>query len=430
VVRDVSRGRLLDRSAERRFASLPARERAWATEAAYGTIRLRGRLDALLRPYIADRNLDDVVRDVLRLGAYQLTEMGGVPDYAAVSETVDLARAAGRGRATGLVNAVLKRLAADGGTAEGAPDSPAVAADPLDALADRGSHPRWLLQRWSDRYGSTATAALVEANNRRPELYLRLVGMPRDDAIRRLAEAGIGAGPVPLEARSLRLEAGSDPVAALAAVPAVVQDPAASAVVRYADVPAGALVADLCAAPGGKSLALVDLGAGRVVSLDRSAERLRRVRDNARRVVEVAGGTPVPLWLAVADATRPALLGADAVLVDAPCTGTGTFRRHPDGRWRIGPDDLASLVRLQKRILRAAATAVAPGGLLVYATCSLEPEENEEQVERFLQEHPDFDVAPPTGPPPVPDAGGSALRILPHEHGVDGAFAVRMRRAR
>lgn len=419
---------MLDRAAERRFANLPARERAWATEAAYGTIRLRGRLDALLRPYVADRKLDDVVRDVLRLGAYQLTEMGGVPDYAAVSATVDLAREAGRGRASGLVNAVLKRLAADGSDAERAPEPPAP--DPLDALADRGSHPRWLLERWEDRHGPAATAALVEANNRRPELYLRLVGIPRDDAIRRLAEAGIRAGPVPLEARSLRLEAGSDPVAALAAVPAVVQDPAASAVVRYADVPAGALVADLCAAPGGKSLALVDLGAGRVVSFDRSAERLRRLRDNARRVAGVAGGSPLPLCLAVADARHPALLGADVVLVDAPCTGTGTFRRHPDGRWRIGPDDLASLVRLQKRILRAAAKAVAPGGLLVYATCSLEPEENEDQVERFLQEHPDFEVAPPTAPMPIPHAGGSALRILPHEHGVDGAFAVRMRRAR
>ena len=430
MVRDVSRGRLLDRSAERRFASLPARERAWATEAAYGTIRLRGRLDALLRPYVADRKLDDVVRDVLRLGAYQLTEMGGVPDYAAVSATVDLAREAGRGRASGLVNAVLKRLAAEGSTAAPAAAASDAPADTLDALADRGSHPRWLLERWLDRHGPTATAALVEANNRRPELYLRLVGIPRDDAIRRLAEAGIGAGPAPLEARSLRLDPGSDPVAALAAVPAVVQDPAASAVVRYADVPAGALVADLCAAPGGKSLALVDLGAGRVVSFDRSAERLRRVRDNARRVARIAGGSPLPLWLAVADARHPALVGADAVLVDAPCTGTGTFRRHPDGRWRIGPDDLASLVRLQTRILRAAATAVAPGGLLVYATCSLEPEENEEQVERFLQEHPDFEVAPPAAALPIPDAGGSALRILPHEHGVDGAFAVRMRRAR
>jgi 16S rRNA (cytosine967-C5)-methyltransferase len=465
VVRDVSRGRFLDRSAERRFADLDGRDRAWAMEAAYGTVRLRGRLDALLAPYVGARDLDPVVRDVLRLGAFQLTEMGGVPDYAAVSESVDLARAVGRSRAAGLVNAVLKRVAAgredpasssfpESRGRAGGPQTPGRAAaggrdgDPDDEppsrvgdttaaregvlreLAERGSHPRWLLERWIGRYGPGATRALVDANNRRPELYLRLIGVGHVEASARLARVGIGSRPTALDPRSLRLDAGVDVVAALAAVPAIVQDPAASAVARHAAVPPGAMVADLCAAPGGKSFALLDLGAGRVAAFDRSAARLEALRRSAVRLGLGERAAPGTLHIAVADATRPALRDADAVLVDVPCTGTGTFRRHPDGRWRVGPDDLASLVRLQTRILKAAATAVAPGGLLVYATCSLEPEENEEQVERFLDQHPDFRLEAPDGADAAGGGASSVLRLVPHVDGADGAFAARLRRHR
>jgi 16S rRNA (cytosine967-C5)-methyltransferase len=190
------------------------------------------------------------------------------------------------------------------------------------------------------------------------------------------------------------------------------------------------MVADLCAAPGGKSFALLDLGAGRVAAFDRSAARLEALRRSAVRLGLGERAAPGTLHIAVADATRPALRDADAVLVDVPCTGTGTFRRHPDGRWRVGPDDLASLVRLQTRILKAAATAVAPGGLLVYATCSLEPEENEEQVERFLDQHSDFRLEAPDGADAAGGGASSVLRLVPQVDGADGAFAARLRRHR
>ncbi len=420
-MRDVSRGRLLDRAAARRFAGLDPRARAWAVEAAYGTVRLRGRLDARLRPLLRAEP-DGVVRDVLRLGAYQLTEMGGVPDYAAVSESVELAREAGRGRAAGFVNAVLKRLAA-------APADMPEFADPLTELEQWGSHPRWLVERWVGRFGLDAGAALVRANNRRPELYIRLVGVSTARALAALARAGIDASPVDLEPRSLRLGRGVDPVAALEVVPAVVQDPAASAVVRHAAFPAGATVADLCAAPGGKSFALLDLGARRVVAFDRSPRRLRALLETSARLgLDARPRGPGPtLAAAAADARAPAVARCASVLIDAPCTGTGTFRRHPDGRWRVGPGDLASLATLQARILNAAARVVSPGGLLVYATCSLEAEENEDQVERFLEAHPEFRPEPP---PDGATAGtGATLTVLPHVHGVDGAFAARLRRA-
>ncbi len=342
-----------------------------------------------------------------------------------MSESVELARAVGRGRAAGLVNAVLQRLAS------ASSDAPAFA-DPRAELVEWGSHPRWLVDRWAERFGLDGAAALVAANNLRPELYIRLLGIPTGDALSALARAGIEAEPAELDPRSLRLARGVDPVAALAAVPAVVQDPAASAVARYAAFPAGATVADLCAAPGGKAFALLDLGCARVLASDRSHRRMRAVLETAARLEGFGGAMPgVParpaILAAVADAAEPAFGDGEAVLLDVPCTGTGTLRRHPDGRWRVRPRDLASLQAVQARILRSAARVVRPGGLLVYATCSLELEENEHQVERFLEAHPEFGLEPP------PEgqwggAPGSTLTILPHVHGVDGAFAARMRR--
>jgi 16S rRNA (cytosine967-C5)-methyltransferase len=179
----------------------------------------------------------------------------------------------------------------------------------------------------------------------------------------------------------------------------------------------------VCAAPGGKALELSRTAAA-VYASDRSFARLQRVLANVRRL-DVRNVHPL-----VGDAREPAVAEVDAVLLDAPCTGTGTFRRHPDSRWRLKPSDMAVLPALQRQILRAAAAIVKPGGLLVYSTCSLEPEENDEPVDLFLREHPEFVLEPPptgTVPDPVLDAG--RLRVLPQRHGVDGAFAARLRRA-
>src|SRR5690606_6156904 len=168
--------------------------------------------------------------------------------------------------------------------------------------------------------------------------------------------------------------------------------------------PAGTRVVDLCAAPGGKAIALA-AGEGEarpdsVLAFDVSPVRVRRLAENARRLGRL------PLAIAVGDARRPAARPADVVLLDAPCTGTGTFRRHPDGKWRVAPEDLRSLVAFQRELLAGAATVVKPGGLLVYATCSLEPEENEEQVESFLAAHPEFRLEPGSVEPAYMDARG------------------------
>jgi 16S rRNA (cytosine967-C5)-methyltransferase len=363
--------------------------------------------------------LDPTVLEVLRLGAYQLLAMRSVPAYAAVSQAVEQAREAAGDGAAALVNAVLRNLRAAG---DGPARFPDAAADPLGFLETWGSHPRWLLERWLARWPLDEVRALVEANNRRPETYLVPLEVEPAEAIRILAAAGLEAEAVGEGTACVRLAEGVSPRDALAVLPrAIVQDPAAHLVTRYADVPEGTKVADLCAAPGGKALPVAHRSAY-TLAADRSATRLRMLRDNARRTGRFLG-------LVVADALRPPLRGVDVVLLDVPCTGTGTLQRRPDARWRLRPAALEALVRVQGRMLDAAAELLPPGGLLVYSTCSLEPEENEIQLEAFLARHAEFSVEP-TGAVPGQylDAFGRLL-VLPQRTGFDGAFAARLRRA-
>lgn len=411
VLRAVRSGALADRALADELPSLEPRDRAWLQELVYGTLRLRGRLDHRLAQRL-HRGLASVqadVLDVLRMGAYQRTEMR-VPDYAAVSESVDLAREVGGEGSARLANGVLRGLSEEW-------VGPSLAEDPIGHLTTWGSHPRWLIERWVRRWGVEAVARLVAYDNTRPGLFLRPLGIEVDVAVARLADAGIEAGPVE-SLRTVRLGAGTDPAQALDVVPGVIQDPAAGCVVDHVAAPQDAVVADLCAAPGGKALGLAERGF--VAAGDRTFGRVARLRENAARV-------GLPVGVLVADARAPAL-SADVVLVDVPCTGTGTLARHPDARWRLGPRDLEALVSLQREILEGAATAVRPGGLLVYATCSLEPEENEEQVERFLSDHPEF--VSEAGSAPRADAldARGRLVVTPWAHGLDGAFAARLRR--
>jgi 16S rRNA (cytosine967-C5)-methyltransferase len=360
---------------------------------------------------------------VLRLGAYQLLEMASVPAYAAVSQSVELVRAAGQPRAAGFVNGVLQAFVRRGA----AIDWPSIDEDALGHLTTWGSHPAWLVERWLARFGVNDTCRLVAANNERPVLYLRPVGMKLPDALTLLRQAGIGCAGVPLAPDALRLDDATDLVSALDAIPAIVQDPAAGLVVSVAAADAGEVVADLCAAPGGKAIGLAagQAGTGRaprmVVAADLGMRRMRRLRENVERLrmQQVA--------LVVADARRPPIGVVDTVLIDAPCTGTGTLRRHPDGKWRIGTADLEALAALQHELLDAAAPCIRPGGTLVYSTCSLEQEENEVQVKTFLSRHADFVQVPVGGVDPALTEAAH-LYVLPQRHGFDGAFAATLRR--
>ena len=422
IFRRVRGGDLLDRAFTSVAGDLPRRDRAWTQELVYGTMRLRGRLDHLLDALVHGgiEALDPEVLDVLRLGAYQLREMGSVPPYAAISQSQELIRTAGLGRAAKLVGGVLHALEREGDRIP----FPSPADDPVEYLTTWGSHPRWLIRRWLDRWNFDQVRMLVELNNQRPELYLRPIGQGREAALEQLAAAGVEAEAFAGTPDGIRLHSSADVAAALAAVPAVVQDPAAALVVRYAAVPPGSRVLDLCAAPGGKGLGLAE-AAAYVVASDISPARLRLVQENSQRV-----GREAQVGLVAADARTPPFRPADVVLLDVPCTGTGTFRRHPDGRWRVTEVDLMALAELQRELLESAAAVVRPGGFLVYSTCSLEPEENEVQVQNFLDRNPDFSPDPPSGvvAAELRDERGW-LRVLPQQTGVDGAFAARLRRA-
>jgi 16S rRNA (cytosine967-C5)-methyltransferase len=421
ICTDLRRGEFLDASFERRIAPLDARDRRWTRELVYGMLRHRGWIDSIL----ADRvrgglvRLDPDVIDLLRLGVYQLTNMGSVPAYAAIAQTVELAKRRHGLGASKLVNAVLRRTDRERDELNVAPPS-----DAAEALALKYSHPRWLVARWIERWGEQDTERLLALNNAEAPIVIRPYGIVREQLEAMLEEAGVHVADAPYVRESIAISGGITftELGAFKKGLFFVQDPAATLVTEYAAIPSGATVADLCAAPGGKTLEL-SRNAGTVIASDKSLGRLQRLLANERRL-ETSNIYPF-----VADARNPAIATVDAVLIDVPCTGTGTFRRHPDARWRLKISDMSVMSAMQKLVVRSASKVVRPGGLLIYSTCSLEPEENDEQVDAFLSENLNWVLEPPPEGSVAPELlDGGRLRVLPQRHGSDGAFAARLRR--
>jgi 16S rRNA (cytosine967-C5)-methyltransferase len=392
----------LDAELQRR--PLPPRDVALATEIVYGTLRWQRYLDWILAPHSRRplAALDARVRVLLRLTAYQLVFLDRVPAYAAVHDAVGLA-----GGAPGVAGYV-------------------------EALATRCSFPGWLAARWVARHGPAEAEALMRALNERPPLTVRAntLRTSREALAARLRdETGATVEATPLAPDGLRVQGGGDPGGWPAFVEGqcVVQDEASMLVARLLEPAAGATLADVCAAPGTKTTHLAQLmhDRGRVLAFDPQPARLARLVDAVARL----GVTIVEPVAGDVETVAPRWAGAcDGVLVDAPCSNLGVLRRNPEAKWRRQPADLAAAGARQRAILDAAAALVRPGGRLVYATCSLEPEENDEVVRDFLAGHAAFTVDPPTAGPVSPDAGGF-VRCLPHRHGTDGFTAIRLRRA-
>jgi len=399
ILRDVRAGVPLDAARDRHLAGLAERDRRLAYELSAGVLRQQRELDSDLDLDRTDRRL----HDVLRLGAYQLRFLSRVPAHAAVSTSVELARATVGERVAGYVNQALRKIAARGSNA------------PV------GTHPEWLVARWVARFGEEETQQLLAWNDSKPELIVQPARSYPKSLICEFRERGLRAEEAPF-GTGVRVKGVAKDLPGFTEGAFIVQDPAHALVARYAAIPRGEFVYDACAAPGGKAVALEALGA-RVLAGDARHERMGRLADTTRRA-----GVEIRCVAADLEAAplRPGTIAA--VLVDAPCSATGTMRRHPDARWRLDPSIFARAATRQARLLAAAATLVRPGGLLIYATCSLEPEENERVVENFLNRNPKFARAP-RGAEPLPaelltDAGD--FQSLPQRHGIDGAYAARL----
>jgi 16S rRNA (cytosine967-C5)-methyltransferase len=405
-------------------ASWPAKDRAFATRLVYGSIAWQRRLDWIADHWARPRSerLDPEVRLCLRLGLFQLFFSDRIPSFAAVDTSVELAKSR-RPAAARLVNAVLRRAIRE------RPPSPPEGRT-AEELGIRWSHPDWIVRRWIAERGVEDTARLLAANNEAAPLALRMPGdgVERERAKDRLAARGIVGRPGRFSPSAWIVDGGGFPEPDDGVV---AQGEASQLVVHLlADHARAGQVLDACAAPGGKSSALAEIADrdGVVTAIDLHRPGLLR----ARELCEQAG-IRSPL-LARADARRPPFRGAvfDAALVDAPCSGVGTLRSHPEIRWRLRPGDLEDLTARQRAILDAVEPLVRPGGALVYATCSLFRAENEDVVAAFLSSHSEWravDSAPHLPEPARDLARDGALRTWPHEHGLDGFFAVRLERA-
>jgi 16S rRNA (cytosine967-C5)-methyltransferase len=389
------------------LAALEPRDRAFARALVLAALRRLGPIDQALQARLK-KPPPERVAQILRLGAAQLFVLG-TPPHAAVSSAVDLAQANNQSRPfKGLVNAVLRGLSRE----------PPDLADP-ERLA-----PPWLYARWRAAYGADAAHAVAALIAAEPPTDLSLKDPSQADALAATLEGEV------LPGGAVRTGRRGDVAAwpGFAAGEWWVQDAAAAIPARLLRLQPGATALDLCAAPGGKTLQLAAAGAT-VTALDRSAPRLKRLQENLAR-------TGLSAEIVAADAADwRDERGFDAVLLDAPCSATGTFRRHPDVLWTAKPGDVASLAAVQARLFDAAARRVKPGGRLVYCVCSLEPEEGEAQVAAFLQRNSGFVLDPAApGEGGAPDASlrpDGTLRILPHHRpgGLDGFYAARLRRA-
>lgn len=398
----------------RGLSELSDRDRALVRMLVATVLRRLGTLRAIIHP-LAERGLPKdapLLEPALLLGAAQILFLD-VPDHAAVDLSVRLANLERGGRYSSMTNAILRRIAREG-------------KERLQAVPPEADTPAWMFERWQQRYGNEAALAITEAHRLEPPLDLSVKQNPQEWAEKLSAKR--------LPNNTLRLVSGGHVTALPGYSEGVwwVQDFAASLPAKLLGDVAGKRIADLCAAPGGKTMQLAARGA-KVTAVDRSENRLKRLNENLARLNLEAD-------VIAADAVDWKAEPFDAVLLDAPCSSTGTIRRHPEILWQKRPEDLSALTNLQRRLLENAASLVRPGGLLVYATCSLEPEESENQIDDFLGVHKNFRRVPVK---PEEIGGGESLvtpagdlRTLPFHlpdpeprmRGCDGFFSARLQR--
>lgn len=432
---DVAVDRCLSRS------SLAERDRRLFTELVYGIVRrqrtLDGAIDQLAKKPAAQQPPD--LRLILQIGLYQLLFLDHIPASAAIHTTVELAKKNRFAGLSGFVNGLLRQCDRQLVQAKDAGKDPIEALLPVQSsevtrLGMRHSYPDWIVQQWLEQFGQEETQQLCNWMNQPPHLDIRVntLRSNREDVIKALAEIGVTATPIDSLPQGLRLSHSPGSVKTLPGFESgewIVQDASAQLVSYLVDPQPGEVIVDACAAPGGKTLHLAELmgDRGTVYACDRTASRLKKLQQNLDRL----GLKSVHIIEGDSRSLPQFVNQCDRVLVDAPCSGLGTLHRHADARWRQTPESVAGLAQLQQEILTHAATWVKPGGVLIYSTCTLHPIENEQTIAAFLQAHPQWQIEPPAQSFParslVSESGW--IRVLPHQHNMDGFFMVRLRKA-
>jgi 16S rRNA (cytosine967-C5)-methyltransferase len=411
-----------------------AREKALARELCSGVLRWRLKLDYALSRFCRESldKLNPWIRNILRLGAYQLLYLDRIPDWAALDESVKLAHRYGHRGTAGLVNGVLRSVSRERENIE----YPPLSESALRHIAVEHSHPEWLVKRWMERLGVEKTIAVCESNNQLPTLTVRanLLKTTPDGLTQALKSEGLRVVPCKYAANGLRLYGCGDPSKLEAFREGLfqVQDEASMLTAQLLAPHQGMRILDCCAGLGGKATLMAEAmhNRGLVVALDINRDRLSMMVENCGRL-----GIDVIHPAVMDSAGRSELCGFfDAVMVDAPCSDLGVLHKHPEIKWKRRQEDLTRLQELQLKILENAGRFVKPGGVLFYSTCTVEPEENQEVMSAYLAAHAGFE----------PEDAGSFLPAearqfitpegffltFPQREGMDGFFAVRLRKSR
>lgn len=408
---------------------LEPRERAQVREYVQNILRRRSYLDFIIGEFssIGIEEMKPSLKNILRLGLYEMLFMGGTPDYAAINESVEIAKLRLGSKAGDLVNAILRNIQRD---IKNLP-KPAFK-DRTKLIATTFSHPEWMVKRWVKRFGEREAFQLMQANNQRPNYYVRVNNLRTKTANFKLRmekldiefeESEWLPGYFKVNTVAPLIEKGL-----LKKGICLIQDIAAGFAPTIVEPEPGETIYDLCAAPGTKSIVMSDMmqGEGSITAVDINPDRLQLLAQSAMDY------RAENIKIRQDDVKELRLKLADGVLLDAPCTGTGVLSKRADLRWKRTEEELENSVKLQEELLDEAANHVKRGGRLVYSTCSIEPEENWEQIQKFLGNYDNFELEPLDEflPEEVLVEDGLAYQTLPHKHGCDGHFGVRLKRVK
>ncbi len=416
--------------------NLTEKDKAFLTELVYGTIRWNGTLNYIVNQLVFPKKakkLDPEILTILYLSLYQIFYMDKVPDYAIVNESVEIAKKYST-RASGLVNAVLRRALRERNV-----KYPDINKKPVEHISAKYSHPEWMIKRWLERFGTEQTINLCLANNSRPPLFIRtnILKTSRDKLLESLEKEDVYALASPNISESIEIKQLSKPISGLQSYKHgwfQIQDESSMLIAHILDPQAGETIVDACSAPGGKSTHIAEImgNKGRIMSFDIDSQRLKLLKENCLRlgidIIEIINYD-------ARNIEKFMNKKADRVLVDAPCSGLGVLRRRVEVKWRRTEGQILEFSKLQYEILESVSKVLKHDGILVYCTCTIEPEENQQVIEKFIQNHKEFQIESVL--PFLPEgirqtenivSNEGFLQIYQHLHNMDGFFSARMRK--